>query len=99
MTHAAALSPRQSLHIASEISLATQKIVDNSNQKIGFESTSFYSQASAFTYNERVRVSFSIKVEQVKQFGLIRGLIEFYRPKYFKFVFDPGAKSFETDLP
>lgn len=57
----------------------------------------FADSANAFIYNNRIRVSFGAGVNE-KLFVLLKGLIEFHRPKNFLFSYDRAGKNIEADV-
>jgi hypothetical protein len=63
-----------------------------------FNSNQLFQKAAPFYYNDRVRLSFSIAEKFTDQFILIKGLIEFNRPKHFSFTYNPVQKTVETDI-
>ena len=62
------------------------------------DSDTFYYHHNAFYYKNRARLQFNVTNEFLSQFVLIRGLIEFIRPKHLRFTFTPDRKSMEIDL-
>lgn len=98
MTQTAALSTRQPLHISSHtetFSGSVHTIVDAGPL---LKESSLYSQSPLFFYKERVHLKFHVKTTYTPHFILLKGLLEFHRPKDFRFVFNVGEKSFETDI-
>lgn len=57
----------------------------------------FAESANAFTYNNRIRFSFRAGLNE-KLFVLLKGLIEFHRPKNFLFKYDKAERSIEADV-
>jgi hypothetical protein len=69
-----------------------EKIVDELKSDIGFAES-----ATAFIYNNRIRFNIGVS-SNAKRFALLRGLIEFHRPKNFLFTYDTDAKQIEADV-
>lgn len=94
------LSEGQLLTISSETeSNANSKRKTNIDLSTkSFPDDQFYQQPAIFFYRNRIRVGFELKDGFANQFGLIRGLIEFYRSHRFRFVYDRERKYIETDI-
>jgi hypothetical protein len=93
------LSEQQALNI-SQPDPSPESIKTNSGQSLlspSFAEGQFYKPA-AFYYKNRARLYFTLTEEFSAHFGLIKGLIEFYRSRHLKFTFNPDKKLFETDL-
>ena len=69
-----------------------EKIVDELKSDIDFAGS-----ATAFIYNNRIRFNFGVS-SNAKRFALLKGLIEFHRPKNFLFTYDTNAKQIEADV-
>ncbi len=52
-----------------------------------------FQETSSFLYNDRVRLAFTVADEFAREFVLIRGLIEFHRPKELSFIYDREFRS------
>lgn len=57
-----------------------------------------FSKVSPLFYKTRVHLSLVLSDEFKKNFGLIRGLIEFHRLKHFSFEYHFGQATIETDI-
>ena len=92
---ASALSTEQSLYITQDESLSGF----SSESKITVDhELEFVNAPAVFSYGDRSRFRFDISAGHASHFALIRGLIEFNRPKELNFVFHSETKSFETDI-
>jgi hypothetical protein len=58
----------------------------------------FYFHPTASYYKNRARLHFNLTNEYLPHFILIRGLIEFNRPKHLKFTYASDRKRMEIDL-
>lgn len=58
----------------------------------------FIEPTSALSYANRIRVSFSFQASRAR-FILLRGLIEFHRPKYFLFTYHRESGVIDADIP
>jgi len=59
---------------------------------------SLFTEASPFFYNDRARFSLEVRDEYKNDFALIRGLIEFQRPKELTFTYDRGQRLVRSDI-
>ncbi len=57
-----------------------------------------FSKVSPLFYKTRVHLSLALSDEFKKNFGLIRGLIEFHRLKHFSFEYHFVQRTIETDI-
>ena len=57
-----------------------------------------FSKTSPLFYKTRAYFSFSLSEEFKKNFVMIRGLIEFHRPRNFSFEYNSAQKAIETDI-
>lgn len=98
MTQTAALSTRQPLHISSQTTTLSEVTHTNVDAGPLLKESSLYSQTPLFFYKERVHLKFQVKTVYAPHFILVKGLLEFHRPKDFRFVFNVDEKSFEIDI-
>jgi len=64
----------------------------------GLSGNGLFQKVSSFHYKERIRASFRIHNEFKPDFILIKGLMEFYRPKEFIFSYDRTERSIGIDI-
>lgn len=57
-----------------------------------------FENVSPLHYNARIRLSIQIAEKFRKHFALIRGLMEFHRPKHFSFEYQFSQKTLEIDI-
>lgn len=57
-----------------------------------------FGKVSPLFYKTRVHLSLALSDEFKKNFGLIKGLIEFHRSKHFSFEYHFGSGTVETDI-
>lgn len=57
-----------------------------------------FQKISPFHYNNRIRISFRISDDYKSDFVLLKGLIEFNRPKDLVFAYDREQRSITTDI-
>jgi len=57
-----------------------------------------FKQISSFYYHNRLRLSLTLSEQHKYDFVLIKGLIEFHRPRNLNFFYDRKNSSFETDI-
>jgi len=64
----------------------------------GLSGNGLFQEVSSFHYKKRIRTSFKIHDEFESDFILIKGLMEFYRPKEFIFSYDRKERSIGIDI-
>lgn len=75
-----------------EINDRESVVTDRLSQNALFDSV------SAFYYNDRAKVTFNVAGEFETDFSLIRGLIDFNRPRDLRFSFDRESKTVSTNI-
>lgn len=94
---ASVLSAEQSLYITEDESAIVSTSSELRQSPAGWITT-FAGQPVVFSYGHRLRFHFIPGAEHAPHFALIRGLMEFNRPKELSFVYHVAAKSFEIDI-
>ena len=99
MTNSATVSTAEDIFIynpksfsVSNHSTKAERIVNELSDEIGFADS-----ANAFIYNNRIRFSFGTGLNE-KLFVLLKGLIEFHRPKEFLFTYDKAERNIKADI-
>jgi len=97
--------PAQTLAQAQNLRIGYNEIENPSDQS-GARNNSFepikselFDEVVPFYYNGRIRISFSTADTYKRNFILIKGLIEFHRPKWLGFNYDKKQHGIETDIP
>lgn len=75
---------------------APDNIAENSEDDVSHNA--LFRKVTHFYYNTRIRLSFSVSETYKSQYVLIRGMIEFHRPKHFVFSYNKEQRLIEIDI-
>jgi hypothetical protein len=89
---------KQYLVLAEEDTTPNRTLSAGESVATGLSENELFDNVSAFYYNDRVRITFHVAEKFKPDFSLIRGLIEFNRPRNLMFTYDRHATSVSIDL-
>jgi hypothetical protein len=85
-------TPLPYLQISEASTTSYQNVLSNETRVV----PSFIEQVSRLEYGDKVRYTFIVSKRFENQFALIKGLIDFHRPKHILFRFNREEKSIEV---
>jgi hypothetical protein len=85
------------------LKLATAEVGDVEKENINADvkfviDTPLFKKSAPFYYRNRLRVSLTISEEFRNSYIMVRGLIEFHRPKDFSFTYQLMKRTIEADI-
>jgi hypothetical protein len=89
---------KQYLVLAEEDTTPNRTLSAGESVATGLSENELFDNVSAFYYNDRVRITFLASEKFKPDFSLIRGLLEFNRPRNLMFTYDRHATSVSIDL-